>query len=158
MTLGFALNLLLAAVYVMLTGEATFFNAGMGFIIGFVILSILGAPFGQTAYVSKLWRLTKFVSYFLKILIQSNLVVAKQVMTPGLEIAPRIIKYSVEGMTPAQITFLASTITLTPGTLSADISDCHGFLYIHAMFAQDRDQAVADLDELKKRVLEEVFA
>jgi len=158
MTLGFALNLILAFSYVLLTGEPSFFNAGMGFVIGFVILYFLGLPFGATSYSSKLWRLTKFACYFLKILIESNFVVAKQVLTPGLDISPRIIKYSVEGMTPIQITVLANTITLTPGTLSADICDEGHYLYIHAMFAEDRDAAVADLDELKKRVLEEVFA
>ena len=70
---------------------------------------------------------------------------------------PRIIRYPVTGLSHTQMTTLASAITLTPGTLSADVDEAGQTLYIHCMYAHDRDAAVADLDELRDRLMREVF-
>jgi multicomponent Na+:H+ antiporter subunit E len=153
----FLLNLVLALVYVLLTGDASFFGAAVGFVVGFVIIVALSWPFGQRAYTAKLARLARFTAYFLRILVVANLEVAREIVTPGYSMKPRILRYSVAGLTPTQTTVLANAITLTPGTLTADLSPDSRYLYIHAMYAQDRDAAIAQLDELKERVLREVF-
>ncbi|MEM6505352.1 MAG: Na+/H+ antiporter subunit E, partial [Planctomycetota bacterium] len=52
---------------------------------------------------------------------------------------------------------LANAITLTPGTLSADINDAGDTLYIHAMYAEAKKDATRDLDELRDKLLRLVF-
>jgi len=49
--------------------------------------------------------------------------------------------------------FLSSVISLTPGTLSLDVSDDKKVLFIHAMFLQDEEQLRQDLGELEYRIL-----
>lgn len=50
---------------------------------------------------------------------------------------------------------LANLITMTPGTLSLDISEDRKILYIHAMYIHDIDALRADItDNLERRVLE----
>jgi len=83
--------------------------------------------------------------------------VAKEVITPGLHMKPRLIRYDVAGMSAAEITTLANAITLTPGTLSADIDDAGETLFIHCMYAADRQSAVDELDDLKLRILVDLF-
>ncbi|MCG8401158.1 MAG: Na+/H+ antiporter subunit E, partial [Firmicutes bacterium] len=112
---------------------------------------------GESSYFRKGWRLGSFLVFFITILIKANLEVAWEIITPGYHMQPRIIRYSVEGLTLVQITVLANLITLTPGTLSADVDDDGSHLYIHAMYAGDREAAVAELDRLKHRMMREVF-
>ena len=49
--------------------------------------------------------------------------------------------------------FVSSVISLTPGTLSLDVSDDRRVLFIHAMFLQDEEQLRNDLRELEHRIL-----
>ncbi|MFP4145426.1 MAG: Na+/H+ antiporter subunit E [Phycisphaeraceae bacterium] len=153
----FLLNLLLALVYVALTGEPTGANFLIGFGLGFVVLTIYARAAGDGAYVGRFFRLIRFGLWFLGVLVRANLQVAWEVVTPGLHMTPRVIRYDVRGMTPGQITALATAISLTPGTLTADIDESGGYLYIHCMYARDREAAVRDLDDLKQRLLREVF-
>ena len=96
-------------------------------------------------------------AYFLYILVKANLDVAWEIITPGYAMKPRMIRYDVTGLTPIQITTLANAITLTPGTLSADINDAGDTLYIHAMYAEQKQDATKDLDELRDKLLKLVF-
>ena len=153
----FLLNLFLTVVYLALAGEVTFLSAVAGFVIGALILTMVGYAEGRGGYPRRVWGLIRFACYFVYILVKANLQVAREIVTPGFTMKPRILRYPVDGLTPVEITTLASAITLTPGTLSADINEAGTTLYIHAMYAEDRAAAIAELDELRCRLLREVF-
>ena len=70
---------------------------------------------------------------FTRELILSALRVAWLAVQPRLRIRPAIIAYPLTVTTDAQITLLANLITLTPGTLSVDVSDDRKTLYVHAI-------------------------
>ena len=57
--------------------------------------------------------------------------------------------------TDAEIAFLANLISLTPGTLSLDVSTDRRVLYIHAIDVQDVDKLRMDIKNgLEARLLE----
>jgi len=57
--------------------------------------------------------------------------------------------------TDLEITVFANMITLTPGTLSLDLSEDRCLLYIHVMFLDDIDQTRRQIkDGLERRLLE----
>lgn len=166
----FLFNLFLAGLYVVLTGTPTFFNALVGFVIGFIVIRVYSLASGERSYSIRILRMIRFVVYFVYILIKANLEVAWEIITPGYTMTPRIIRYDVRGLTDVQVTFLANAITLTPGTLTADVSEATGYdpatgevthrseyIYIHCMYAGDRPQAVAAIDELRDHLLRDVF-
>jgi len=153
----FMLNVVLAVLWMLLTGNVDIYSLLLGFILGYLAIGLLGRVVGGSSYGVKVWRLLSFAGYFLRILIVANLEVAREVVTPGFSMSPRLIRYSVKGMTPAQITTLAGAITLTPGTLSVDVDEPGESLFVHAMYARDRDAAVRQLDELRDALLREVF-
>lgn len=154
----FLLNLFLAGVYVALAGDVSFLSLLTGFLIGLLVILLIGKADGRGAYLRRVWGVLKFGVYFVFILVKANLQVARESITPGFKMTPRIVRYPVPGMTPVQVTTLASAITLTPGTLSADINDAGDVLYIHCMYAQDREAAIAELDQLKRWLMREVFS
>jgi len=153
----FLLNLLLAGIYVTLTGTFTGLNIIIGFLIGYGVLAIFGMATGTPGYPVKLYRVVRFGFWFMWILFLANLQIMWEIITPGMSQTPRIIRYPVEHLNDVQITTLANCITLTPGTLVVDVSDDRRFIYVHCMYAKDRSKAVADLDMLRIRLEREVF-
>jgi multicomponent Na+:H+ antiporter subunit E len=90
-------------------------------------------------------RWLAFVAFFVKELILSALKVAWLVVQPQLRLRPAIIAYPLTLTTDAQITLLANMITLTPGTLSVDVSADRKTLYIHAIDLENRDRLIGDI-------------
>ena len=64
-------------------------------------------------------------------IILSNLQVAYSIMHPRLPIKPQYLKVKLVGKHPLLHLIHANSITLTPGTISADIED--GFIHVHAL-------------------------
>ena len=153
----FLLNIILAVVWCALS---TFngWNFLGGFIVGAVVVSVYSRATSGEPYISNALRLCWFLGYFSKLLIVTNMQVAWEVLTPKMHQKPRIIRYPVAGMSDVERTTLANAITLTPGTLVLDISPDERWLYVHCMYAQDRDAAVEEIDELWNGLRRGVFA
>ena len=68
---------------------------------------------------------------------------------------PGVVAIPLDAETDAEITLLANLITLTPGTLSLDVSDDRRVLYIHAMYVDDVEELRRSIkDGFEKRVME----
>ncbi len=154
---SFLLNVFLAVVYTALLGRVTFLDFAVGFLIGFGIINLVDRATGSGQYLRRIAELSRFAAYFAAILIKSNLQVAREVLSPGLNFTPRVVRYPVAELTDTQVTVLANAITLTPGTLSADFDETTRTLYIHCMYGKDRAAAIAGLDDFKRRLMREVF-
>ncbi len=75
------------------------------------------------------WALV-YMPVFFYYVIKANLDVVYRVLHPKMPINPGIVKIKTNLKTESGITALANSITLTPGTLSVDLTD-DGHLYIH---------------------------
>jgi multicomponent Na+:H+ antiporter subunit E len=152
------LNIILAIGWFFLA--ATFVPVSFigGLVFGFFVTSVYARATGYPGYGHRLWRLLTFVGYFLKILAKANLQIAYEAATPDLKMKPRIVRYPVAHMTDVEKTTLANAITLTPGTLVVDIDEGGRHLYVHCMYAQDREAAIRDLDELATNLHRGVFS
>lgn len=105
----------------------------------------------------KAWQVVYFVLFFLWELWVANLRVAFDVLTPPYQMKPGIIAVPLDARTDAEITLLTNLITLTPGTLSLDISTDRRVLYVHTMYIDrgDIDRARRQIKEgFERRVLE----
>lgn len=101
-----------------------------------------------------------YVGVFLKKCIQANMDVALRVIRPDMPINPGIVKVHTTLNSEAGLTFLANSITLTPGTLSVDIDKDEKVLYIHWIDVKNKDpqQAgeiiVKEFEDIIRKVLE----
>lgn len=151
----FLSNILLTFIWVALTGNFTFSNFIFGFIVGFIILRVITTGSGTARYFRILPKVVAFVFYFLYELVKANLQVAYEVMTPNFNMTPGIIGYPLRAKTDLEISFLANCISLTPGTLSIDVSDDRKVLYIHSMYIKDRESFISGIrNGFEKRLLE----
>jgi multicomponent Na+:H+ antiporter subunit E len=149
----FLYNILLAILWAMMIGGINIVNLIVGFFVGYLILSSIHGRSGTSSYFSKVPQAIGFIFFFLKELIVSSVRVAYDVVTPTYHMKPGIIAIPMEAKTDIEITMLANLITLTPGTLSLDVSYDRKILYIHAMFVQDPDVMRQETKEMEKRLL-----
>ena len=157
----FLLNVLLAVVWVLMLGAADLYTFAAGFGIGYVLLGLFARPDvrggAHGGYATKGRELLSFTGYFIYILVKANWQVAREVLRSDPQRQARIIRYDVAGLNDVQTTTLANAITLTPGTLVIDISPDGHWLYVHCLFAPDRAGVTAELDDLRDRMMREVF-
>lgn len=153
----FILHLMLAGLWLVLTESYTGLNFLFGLAIAYVVVVLFAHSTGNRHYTSMLLRCVRFLAYFLTIMVKANVQVAREVLTPGYGMTPRVLAYDVSDLNEVRTATLANAITLTPGTLSADISEDGRTLYIHAMYAADREAAVAAIDDLKMHLMRDIF-
>jgi len=154
---GFLWNVLLALAWMGLTEDYSPRTLIVGFVLGFVILFFVRRVAGGTNYLVKVRQTLGLIFFTVWELILANLRVAHDVMTPSYYMRPGIIAIPLDARTDLEITLLANLITLTPGTLSLDVSADRRVLYIHVMYIDNDDiEAVRRniKDGFERRVLE----
>ncbi len=153
----FLLNILFAVLWCLVWGAFDFYMLLSGFAFGYVVLGVYSRVTAVEGYGRKVWQLLRFTGYFVRLLIVANVQIAVEILTPRFRQTPRIVRLDTKGMTPIQRTVLANIITLTPGSLVIDCSPNREIMYVHCMYAADRESAVKQLETLKNRLMSEVF-
>lgn len=153
----FALNMVLALVWAMATGIITMGTLAFGFLIGMVVLHFVGPVLGDERYALRFVLAIGLMFFFLKELVLSSIRVAIDVIKPRLTMRPAVISVPLELQSHAEITLLANLISLTPGTLSVDVSDDGSTLYVHAMYGEDADALRTGIKSDFEHRIREVF-
>ncbi len=142
----FALNLGLAFTWAALTANITLLGLVIGFVVGLGALYLSKPLFpGSEDYFRRGWLWGKMVFMFTYELVASSIQVAWCVLSPSQIAKPGILSMPLDVTGEMQILSLTNMITLTPGTLSLDVTEDCKTLYIHAMFADDPDAIRADI-------------
>jgi multicomponent Na+:H+ antiporter subunit E len=105
----------------------------------------------------KIFYFLSFLLFYLKEFILSNIRVAKDVLSPRPNIAPDFIELSLDLKNDTAIYILANLITMTPGTLSVDLSDDKATLLIHSIYVHDSAALITDLKENFERRIARLF-
>jgi multicomponent Na+:H+ antiporter subunit E len=151
----FAANLTLALVWAAMSGHFDVLNLVLGFAFGYLVLFLLQRFVGNSAYFGKSGALLSFAAFYVLEVVRANLRVALDVATPASRANPAIVAVPLEARTDAEITLLSNLITMTPGSLSIDVSDDRSVIYVHSMFVDDPDELRRSIkDDLERRVLE----
>ena len=151
----FVINLALAVGWSALFSAFTLPSLVTGFAVGYAILWVLSPLFSESRYCQKLLSLVRLTIFFLWELLVSSLQVAWDVLTPTQRSRPGIVAVPIEAKTELEITTLANLVSLTPGTLSLDLSSDRKILYVHAMFVDNPETIRLDIKKgMEHRVLE----
>ena len=147
------LNLFLAFIWSALLGSFNPTNMLAGFAIGYLVLFISRRALPPSNYFRKVYLAFGFLFFFIWELLVASLRVAVDVLTPRHRMRPRVLAYPLEARTQVEIVLLSNLLTLTPGSLSLDVSSDHRVLYVHAMYAENEEKALQDLHRLESRLL-----
>jgi multicomponent Na+:H+ antiporter subunit E len=152
----------LFAVWMLLTLNGAVANIAAGAVSAFIVtlffsrfsLKVKGRVFHFHRY---FWALV-YLFVFLWEVIKANFDVAYRVLHPGLPVKPGIVKAKTNLTTDVGKTFLANSITMTPGTITVDILEDN--FYIHWIFVHSRDpevythQILGRFEKYLKRIFE----
>lgn len=117
------------------------YNAIWGVVVWSVIMCFLWltTPLYHKSYFRKLPKAISFVVYFLKELVVANIKISYDILTPHYHLQPTVMALPLSVKTDLEITILAGIITLTPGTLSIDVSSDKKILYVHSLYLKHND-------------------
>ena len=105
----------------------------------------------------KTFQTTVFLLYYLKLLVISNLWVAYAIIMTPRHIKPGIIAIPLDIKSDLEIIILANLITMTPGTISMDVSTDRSVLYVHAMYIEDVEGLKREIKDGLERKVKELF-
>lgn len=97
--------------------------------------------------IKRFFYLLLYIPIFIFYCILANIDVAYRVLHPKLPIRPGIVKVKTSLSTTTGRVALANSITLTPGTLTVDLTD-DGYLYVHWI-----NITTIDVEEATKRIV-----
>lgn len=156
MSMLFLINVILALIWAVVTGSFASLNLLFGFVLGALSLWMVRAQFGTDRYFQRIGQLFELFWMFIRELVLSSVRVAKIALTEDCKkIKPAFIAFPLTVEKDTEITLLANLISLTPGTLSVDISDDRKTLYIHTIDVDDVDQLRREIAEgFERKIME----
>ncbi len=152
-------GLVLALLWTAVTGDFTFDNLVLGGVIGFVALWLMRNQIVQPTLFRRFGRALSLMGLFLFQLSLSATRVAILVIRPDMRrhLKPAIVAFPLSVKSDPEIALLANMITLTPGTLSVDVSNDKKTLFVHALSVPDREALIAAIANGFEAKIKEVF-
>jgi len=149
--------ILLFVVWLLLTHQFDFGNILLAAILAWLIPLGVSRVRTEAVPIRKPLKMISFLGLLLVDIIISNLVVAKQVLGAPERLQPGFVAIPLDLKKALPITILASTISLTPGTVSIEISKDQKTLYVHALHVEREAKLVDRIKYRYEKPLKEIF-
>lgn len=152
------LTLVLMVLWVLLVNNAGPGHWVTGLVLGLLIPRVTAAwwPDGPRL---RPGRALAYVALVAWDVIRANIAVTRVILTvPNARLRPAFVVVPLRLTVPEAITALMGTITLTPGTVSCDLSTDGRALLVHCLHAPDPDAVVAEIRDRYEARLLEIFA
>lgn len=148
------LNLFLAFVWMLLHNSFTVANFLSGYIVGAIVLFIFRRSLPGDLYLSRVWWVIDLTLVFLWEVLKANFIVAGLALARKIELNPGVVRVPLELESDLAIVILANMITLTPGSLSVDITPDRKQFIVHVLNMTSEDEVRREIKEtFERRIL-----
>lgn len=152
------LSALLVVMWMVMVNDLTFGTLFLGLVVGLAVPLFTAAYWPGRPRVNFLAGFA-YVGLVIWDIIVANFEVAAIILfMPNRDLRPEWLAIPLELDTPEAITVFAGTISLTPGTVSADVSACGSYLLVHALHAPDPAGEIAKVKARYEARLKRIFA
>lgn len=146
------MHLLVALVWLFVSGNITLAGFFVAFIATFLLLSLFRKAIGCEDYVRRVKAFLWFTVRFVQDVIASNIRIMRVALRRDAgEIDGRYVNYNVEGLTEFEILLISQCIGLSPGTMVAEMHEDGKHLILHAFPASTAGDIQQKLDSTLKR-------
>lgn len=151
------LTLVMIVTWVLATNVLDFSSVFFGTLLG-VGIPILTQRFWPDYPQLTGWsRALRFALLVLYDIVVANIRVALLILGPREKLRPRFITVPTELNHPLAVTLLTSIVSLTPGTVSSQVSDDQRFILVHSLDCPDEAEMVSDIKRRYEAPLKEIF-
>lgn len=151
------LSVLLVVMWMVMVGEVSFGALFLGIVFG-IAVPIFTAPWWPGRPRVRFVPALSYTGIVLWDILVANVEVAWIILFKRTrDLRPAWLAVPLELASPEAITVFAGTISLTPGTVSADVSACGRYLLVHALHAPDPAAEVAKVKTRYEARLKEIF-
>ncbi len=152
------LTALLTLVWGLLINALSLNSIVMGLILGTIIPLVTARFWPDRPTLRHPAKIVEYILIALWDIIVANIVVAGLILfRRNADMHPAWVAIPLELRSPEAITVLAGTITLTPGTVTADLSTEGHLLLVHCLNAEDPDAVRDEIKQRYERRLKEIF-
>lgn len=153
------LSVTLAVFWVLLVNDFSLGSIVLGVIIGIAVAKLLSSYWPDRPKLRNPRMMLEYALIVLWDIVLSNIQVAYLILfRRGGSLRSKLVTIPLDLTSPEAITTLAGTITMTPGTLSADLSADGKALLVHCLETDDPAGTVATIKHRYERRLKEIFA
>ncbi len=152
-----ALSLFMLVLWLLLVNEVNPGQIVLGALLAWLIPYLTQDFWPESMTLRRPGVAIKFILVVLYDIVIANLVLVVRVLGPMKKLQPAFMVVPLDVEQEFTITILASTISLTPGTVSADLSMDGRYLLVHTLHVEDTAAAVAEIKQRYEAPLKEIF-
>ena len=151
------MSLTLALVWLLLSNDVTPGDLVLGALLGVIIPRYTSSFWPEHPHPARPGVLALYLLRLLGDIVVANLQVARLVLGPRRRLSPAFVAFPLELTDEFAITMLASTVSLTPGSVSADLSGDRRTLLIHVLSTEDPEALCRRIRSRYEAPLKEIF-
>jgi multicomponent K+:H+ antiporter subunit E len=151
------LALVLVLVWLLLIGEFSIAHLLLALLLALLVPRFTERLRERRGMPGNPWVMARLMAVVLRDIVLSNIQVARLILGPESRIRPGFVWIPLDIRNIYGITALASIITMTPGTLSCDLSEDRRYLLVHCLNLEDPAGTVAQIKQSYERPLMEIY-
>lgn len=130
-------NLVLALVWLGVTGDFALGNFLLGFVLSFAVLAVAADVLGTRDYRRRVLATLALALVFGWELVVANARVARDVLSTKLRAHPALVEVELEAKGDVELLVLSMLVTLTPGSVVVHVPADRRHMYVYGMYAGD---------------------
>lgn len=150
-------SLLLFVVWLLLNNSASAGHIVLALFFAVTIPWLVADMRDEHPKILKPWLAIRYILMVMKDIITANVEVALLIVGPIKKLKPGFVAIPIDIDSDLGITILASTVSLTPGTVSTEVSKDKAWLYIHALHLDNEAELIASVKERYEAPIKEIF-
>ncbi|MFL6585984.1 MAG: Na+/H+ antiporter subunit E [Luteimonas sp.] len=150
-------SLTVFAFWLLMAQDVSPGNIVMGLLLAWLMPLLAGRLEREFAQLGRLRGSFRLIGRLLVDIVVANVTVARQVLGPASKLRSQFVWIPLDLTNIHGISALTSVITLTPGTVSAELSEDRKHLLVHCLSTDDPQALIAEIKSRYEAPLREIF-
>lgn len=150
-------TVLLFVVWLLLNNSMSVGHIVLALFFAITIPMLVNGMRDEHPKILKPWKAICYVLMVMKDIVVANVEVALWIIGPVKKLKPGFVAIPINIQSDLGITILASTVSLTPGTVSAEVSEDKQWLYIHALHLDNESELIETVKQRYEKPIKEIF-
>lgn len=101
----------------------------------------------------KTYYIIEFVMFYLFKLVQSNIYIAYDILTPSQKSSPGIMKLPLHIQSEIGLLLFTNLLSMTPGTLTVDVSQDKTEILVHVLYSKNEKEVLNEIDQIQQKII-----